>query len=223
MALLSNRELACLVHELCIAVKGRIARESVRPVVLTGVQATELLIGNCPTSESFSQWAPIGLFQKTTLIHCLKGFMAASGGGLVDQHWNYSMTKIAPFYPRVGNKRTDAGLFITAQGNPFAPLFIDPDTSRLEPHEWDAVRVIEGGATQIPGNIQLYIDAPLHYIMVHIEEFAVRPQETMQKLVDQFPNSRTDILLASLLFWQARQNHAKDTSMFSVPGLSSRS
>lgn len=220
MDTLNSRELACLVHELCVAVKGRIARNSVRPLVLTGVQATELLIGNCPTSESFSQWAPIGLLQKTTLIHCLKKLIAASGDGLNDQHWNYSMTRIAPFYPRVGCRRTKTSLYITAPANPFAPLRIDPKLSKLEPREWDTVRAMAGGASQIPGNIQLYIDGPLHYVMLHVREFSSDPTETMQKLVNQFPARKTDILLAGLLFWQARQAHAKDNSMFGVPGLS---
>lgn len=207
------RDSATRVHDLMIAIRQWLTRETRGSCSINSVEATEILLGNFTNGELYSDWGPLHFLQKELVIWAFSELTESAGSDFI-RRWAQPLERLGNFYPRVDHfEHKENSIRIEALDNPFSPFVFALNTSSLCQDDWGQLGAAPGQFAAIPGKLQLISGPVLHSILDNLEHFAGAPQEFIDSRFGMHP-FRGDVILSAMLFWQARQIRGKDQRVF---------
>jgi len=208
------RDSATRIHDLMIAIRQWLTRETRGSCSINSVEATEILLGNFTNGELYSDWGPLHFLQKEQVIWAFHE-LTQSAGPDFSRRWAQPLERLGNFYPRVDHfEHNENGIRIEALDNPFSPFAFSPNISSLSQDDWGQLDAAPGQFAAIPGKLQLISGPVLHSILDNLEHFTEAPQDFMDSRFGMHP-FKGDAILCAMLFWQARQIRGKDQRAFS--------
>lgn len=209
---IKKREKAPLMHEISIAIRGRLLRRFSNSILVGSVNATEVCFSNFTTTDVLMNFDPLIFVNKTSIASMFEEVIEKSNNFLKFKDWEFSISTPTPFYPSTLNYRLKSTHVFSFNRKPTIFNFLD--TIDINTEESILSKQIEDfflkniENSSVPGQIQYPYDLYINYFL--IQGFSLKEVDFLMK---KFPLYKSDVLLASFIYLCARELKLKDEYM----------